>query len=51
MILQLNKKSHWFQVSASKLLQDESGNIKITNGFFEQNLKKKSKTVQQQISV
>ena len=29
-----NKKSHWLQVSASKLLGDQSGSIKKPNGVF-----------------
>ena len=29
-----NKKSHWLRVSARKLLGDQSGNIKMPNGFF-----------------
>ena len=33
-----NKKSHCLQISASKLLEDWSGNIKMPNIFFEQNL-------------
>ena len=32
------------EVSANKLLGDESGNIKIPNGCFGQNLQKRSKT-------
>ena len=28
-----NKKSHWLQVFASKLLGDELGNTKISNDF------------------
>ena len=28
------KKSHWLNVPVSKLLVDQSGNIKILNGFF-----------------
>ena len=42
-IFSLNNKSHWLQVSASKLL-GESGNIKMPNGFFGHNLQKRSKT-------
>ena len=34
------KKSHWLQVSASKLLRDLSGNINMPNGYFGQNLQK-----------
>ena len=37
-----NKKSHWFQVSASKLLGDQSGNIKIPNEFFGKKPSKKA---------
>ena len=32
----VNQKSHWLQVSASKLLGDESGSTKMANGFFGQ---------------
>ena len=42
-ILNYNKKSHWLQVSASKLLRDYSGNIKNANdGFFGQHLQVKT---------
>ena len=37
----MNKKSHWFQVSWSKLLVDYSGKIKMPNGLFGQNLETK----------
>ena len=37
-----NKKSHWLQVSASKLLGDSLGNIKMVNDFLDENCKKNS---------
>ena len=40
----INKKSHWLQVSANKLHGDQSGIMKMPNGFFGQNLQKRSKT-------
>ena len=36
--LKNNKKSHWLQVSGSKLLRELLGNIKMPTGFFRQNL-------------
>ena len=30
----VKQKSHWLQVSASKLLGDESGSTKMANRFF-----------------
>ena len=36
------RKSHWFQICASKLLADQSGNIRVPNGFFGQNLRNKN---------
>lgn len=40
-ILKNSKKNHWLQVSASKLLGDESSQIKIPNEFLGQNFQKK----------
>ena len=39
-----NKKNHWLQVSASKLLGYELGNIKMPSIFFGQNLRKNFET-------
>ena len=40
----LNKKSDWLPISASKLLRELSGIIKMPNYFFGQYLQKRSKT-------
>ena len=39
------EKSHWLQVSVSKLQGDESVNMRMPNGLFEQNLQSKTERV------
>ena len=46
-----NKKSHWFQAPASKLVGDQSGNFKMPNGFLQKTCKGKSKTKKVNISI
>ena len=45
------KKSNWLQVSANKLLGDQSGGIKMSDWFFGQNLQKRSKTEKYNITL
>ena len=40
-----NKKSRWLKVSVSKLLGEQSGNIKMQNGLFGQNFQSKIEKV------
>ena len=47
----VNKKSHWLQVSASKLLGYESGKIKIPTDFLNKIFKKISKTEKVTITI
>ena len=44
-----NKKSHWFHVSDSKLLGDQSGDSQIT--FFDNTCKKRSKIEKVNINI